>query len=288
MPRHRATPRRSESLESYLWETRAIALVALLVLVGGLVSDAVGGHFWERHALLAGLAGSFIVVVLSIAVVNEAVEGRRRRRWSVLAQHVMLELTSNARVIWTGVAEIAGLMPPGARTADALDAGSDAVCDTTRLTAALQELLADAKRRWRLREGIGRYVTDSDELLGRWAGVMLNSDVYAEFIDRHVELAFDVSWLDSLFESTDTPTRGAGRRSNGRSHPALQIEGRVDDRVLVGRVAAITQLAYELDRITLEVALRIVPAQWWAERLGTTPAVWTAGSHAGPAGAAGS
>jgi hypothetical protein len=31
---------------------------------------------------------------------------------------------------------------------------------------------------------------------------------------------------------------------------------------------AISQLAEELDRQTLELALRIVPVQWWAARLG--------------------
>ena len=32
----------------------------------------------------------------------------------------------------------------------------------------------------------------------------------------------------------------------------------------------ITQLAEDLDRTTLELAMRIVPVEWWAARLGTT------------------
>jgi hypothetical protein len=32
----------------------------------------------------------------------------------------------------------------------------------------------------------------------------------------------------------------------------------------------ITQLAEELDQTTLELAMRIVPVEWWAARLGTT------------------
>jgi hypothetical protein len=31
----------------------------------------------------------------------------------------------------------------------------------------------------------------------------------------------------------------------------------------------ITQLAENLDRRTLEIALQIVPVEWWKERLGT-------------------
>ena len=42
----------------------------------------------------------------------------------------------------------------------------------------------------------------SDELLGRWAGVMLNADVYAEIIDRHVELVGDLAWLGTLLRSS--------------------------------------------------------------------------------------
>jgi hypothetical protein len=283
MARHTLGPRRSDSVESYLRETRAIAVVAVIALVAGIVSDAVGGHFWERHALVAGLVASLVVVMLSVAVVNEALERRRSRRWTVLAQYVMLQLTRNARVIWTGVAELAGLMPSGTRTAAVLDAGSRAVRDTPRLTDAVRELVADPGRRRRLYEGCGRFVSDGDEMLGRWAGVMLNVDAYAEVMDRHVELALEVSWLDSLLEDSDAPGEHDSMQPNSRSHPAVQIEGHIDGDRLVTRLVSITQLAEDLDRLTLKVALRIVPAEWWAERLGTTPAIWSVDPKAGPA-----
>jgi FG-GAP repeat len=45
------------------------------------VSDVVIGSFWLRHALLASIVGSVIVVMLSVAVINEVIETRRRRRW---------------------------------------------------------------------------------------------------------------------------------------------------------------------------------------------------------------
>jgi len=69
------------------------------------------------------------------------------------------------------------------------------------------------------------------------------------------------------------PPEDAGRQRKGRAHPAVQIEGEVDDDRLVDRVVSITQLAERLDRGTLEFAMRIVPLEWWAGRLGTrTPA----------------
>ena len=98
-------PRLSSPIDAFLWQARALAVLALLVLVGAVASDEVADDFWMRHALLASLVGSVIVVMLSVAVINEVVERRRRRRWRILAQYVMFELVRNARMIWTGVLE---------------------------------------------------------------------------------------------------------------------------------------------------------------------------------------
>src|SRR5579862_5327557 len=103
MRRHEVGPRRSQSVDAFLRSTRLLAFGALVALAGGIVSDAVAGSFWARHALLASLTASVIIVLLTVAVVNEVLERRRRERWSILAQYVMLELVRNARLVWTGV-----------------------------------------------------------------------------------------------------------------------------------------------------------------------------------------
>jgi hypothetical protein len=267
-------PRRSASVDAYLRGTRALAAIALLALIGGVVSDALAGRFWADHALLAGLAASVIVVMLTVALVNEALERRSRQRWSVLAQYVMLQLVRDARLVWTGVAELAGLMPPNAYAAEgdavkagaAIEAGRSAVRDADRLAVALRGLVAHADERRRIHDMVTTVLEHNDAVLGRWAAVMLNADVYAEMIDRHVELAGDLAWLSSLlgFEFAQDD----GRTRKGRSHPAALLEGSLDDEQLVQRLAAITQLAEQLDRGTLAVALRIVPINWWREQLG--------------------
>jgi hypothetical protein len=135
MVRRDTGPRRSESVDTYLRGTRALAVVAVVVLVGGVLSDALAGRFWADHALLAGLVASVIVVMLTVALANEALERRSRQRWSVLAQYVMLQLVRDARVVWTGIAQLAGLMPADlyategdVRTAaTSVDGGSKAV-----------------------------------------------------------------------------------------------------------------------------------------------------------------
>jgi hypothetical protein len=267
--RHMAGPRRSKSVKSYLWETRVGAAAAVLALLGGIVSDTVERGFWTRHALLAGLASSVIVVMLTVALVNEVAERRRRQRWSVLAQYVMLQLVRNARGIWTGLLDLADLMPPDNLSAASIDAGAQTVRDTHRLTAAARKVVTEPDRRRRLHESVARSVLRNDEVLGRWAGVMVDTDRYAEVIDRHVELASDLAWLGSLLDNLD-PSDDDPRQRLNRSHPAVQIQGAIDDEQLAARLVAITQLAEELDRGTLELALRLVPVEWWAARLGTT------------------
>jgi hypothetical protein len=267
MRRHELGPRRSQSVDALLRRTRVLAIVALLALVGGIVSDVVGGSFWARHALLASLTASVIIVMLTVAVINEVLDRRRRERWSVLAQFVMLELVRNARLIWTGVLAQVGLLAPEAARPESVEANGSAVRDTPRLAAAVRDVIADDARRRGLHEEIALLAAHTEEVLGRWAVVMLSADVYAEVIDRHVELASDISWLISLLDNSDPP-EDHRRQRRASSSPAVQIEGQIAGEELANRIVVITQLAEELDRATLELALRIVPVEWWAARLG--------------------
>jgi hypothetical protein len=263
-------PRRSESVESYLRQTRLGAVLALLALAAGIASEQFAEHLWVRHPLLAGLVSSAIVVMLSVAVVNEALEMRARRRWSVVAQYVMLELVRDARMVWTAVVELAGLMPAGADEPAAIDAAARVVRDAPRLTAAVRGLVADADRRRVLRDRVARLVVHNDEVLGRWAAVMLNADAYAEVVDRHVELAGSLAWLGSLLDRSGPGDEDQLRWHRARSNAAVQITGDMDDDRLAERLVAITQLAEQLDRGTLDLALKIVPVAWWEARLSTT------------------
>jgi hypothetical protein len=265
----RATGPRRTSLRSYLRATRVLALVAVLALAAALVSDATEGRFWERHPLLSGLASSLLVVMLSLAIVNEVLARRSQRRWSVLAQHVMFELVRTARTTWTGVLELAGAMPSHGPTQDWLAAGVAEVRDTPRLADSVRRLVFDQQKRRTLHEGIAALVEHNDDVIGRWAAVMLNVDMYAEIIDRHVELASEVMWLAAVLDA-DEPPDDPHRRRRARTSVAAQLETAADDDWLTDRLVSITQLAEELDRTTLEVALRIVPVEWWESRLGTT------------------
>ena len=266
---HDAGPRHSQSVDALVRSTRVLAIVALLALAGGIVSDVVGETFWARHALLASLAASVIIVMLSVAVINELLERRRRQRWSTLAQFVMLALVRDARLIWTGVLAQLGLLATEVTCPDLVDVNGRIARDTPRLTAAVRGAIADDALRRGLRDALAFLAADTDETLGRWAAVMLNADVYAEVIDRHVELVGDVGWLSSLLDNADPP-QDHRRQRRATSNAAVQIEGQIAGEELARRIVAITQLAEERDRNTLELARRIVPLEWWRARLGAT------------------
>jgi hypothetical protein len=211
--------------------------------------------------------------MLSVALVGEALERRGRRRWTVLAQHVMIELIGNARLVWTAVMELASLMPSDAYTKASVAAGTRAVHDTPRLAEAIRQLVADRDRRVLLHEKIARFANHTDDVLARWAAVLLNAEAYAEVIDRHVELATELDALRSLLDFFEPTDDDLWRRRESQSNPAVQwipeLEHEFDDDWLADRVVAIAQLAEELDRGTLKLALRIVPFEWWTARHGT-------------------
>ena len=262
-------PRRSRSTDALLWQTRALAILALTVLAGAVASDVIADGFWVSHALLASLAGSVIVVMFSIAVINEVLERRRRQRWSILAQYVMFELVRNARMIWSGVLELAGLLSIEGSSRESIETGRRVVRDTSRLTPAVRQIVHDDDRYRSLRSEVAFLADHADETLSRWANVMLGSELYAEVIDRHVELGGDISWISGLFDASYPPS-DERRQKRARSSAAVEIQDELSGEWLADRIVVIAQLAEELDSATLELALRIVPVQWWEARLGTS------------------
>jgi hypothetical protein len=262
-------PQRTKPVEAYLLQTRLVALLVVAAVIAGVVSDLSGRTVWERHALVSGLVSSVLVVMVSVAVVNEVLERRRRKRWSVLAQYVMFELVRNARMIWIGVLDLAGLLPTDEDSAKSAELGAQIVRDTARLTAAVRAILCDDNRRAQLHSDIVFLAERTDEVLGRWAAVMLNAEVYAAVIDRHVELAGDLAWLASLLDARFPPD-DAHRQWRARSSAAVQIEPGHNVDWFADRLVVITQLAENLDEGTLRLALQIVPVQWWEARLGTS------------------
>ena len=261
-------PRRSDSVRS---STRIIGGISVLVLSGAVAWDLANDGFWSRHALLTGLVASFIVVAVTAALLNEVLERRQRERWSLLAQYALFDLVRAARLVWSGLLELAGLVPEGELEEGALAAGSEAVLDTQRLAAALDEMLASADRREELHRLIVELLGHGEEVLGRWADVMVNSGTYAEIVDRHVELYSRLYWWGSVLDESEPLDEHLNRPRLSRVSPATQASGPIEDEWLRDNLVAIAQLAESLDRVSIELAMRIVPLDWWAAQLPDRP-----------------
>src|SRR5713226_7122200 len=113
MARHAVGPRRTDSLRTYVRATRIIAGLSVLVLAGAIAWDLANDGFWARHTLFTSLVASLIAVAVTAAVLNEVLERRQRERWSVLAQYALFEFVRAARLVWSGLLELADLAPDG-------------------------------------------------------------------------------------------------------------------------------------------------------------------------------
>jgi hypothetical protein len=139
MARRTVGPRRTDSHRTYVRGTRIIAGLSVLVLSGAIVWDLVNDGFWSRHALFTSLVARLIIVAMTAAGLNELLQRRRRERWSVLAQYALFEFVRTARLVWGGLLELAGLVRDGELGDQALAVGSEAVRDTPRLAAAIDD-----------------------------------------------------------------------------------------------------------------------------------------------------
>jgi hypothetical protein len=271
MAGHTVGPRRSESLRAYVRATRIIGGLSVLILVVAIAWDLANDGFWARHTLFTSLVASLIIVAVTAAVLNEVLERRQRERWSVLAQYALFDLVRTARLVWSGLLELGGLVPDGELGEAALAAGSEAVRDTPRLAAAIDELLASADRRKQLHRLIVDLLGDGQEVLGRWADVMVNSGSYVEIVDRHVELYSRLFWWGSVLDESEPLEEHLSRPRLSRVSPATQTVGPVEDAWLRENLVAIAQLAESLDRSSFEIAMRIVPLDWWVAQLPDRP-----------------
>jgi hypothetical protein len=242
----------------------------VLVLAGAIAWDLANDGFWSRHTLFAGVVASAIVVAVTAAVINEVLERRQRERWSLLAQYALFEFVHAARLVWSGLLEQAGLGPDGELGDTALEVAAAAVGDP-QLGPAIDEILASAERREQLHRLIVVLLGHGQEVLGRWADVMVNSGAYAEILDRHVELYSRLYWWGSVLDESEPLEEQLGRPRLSLVSPATQTSGPVEDAWLRDNLVAIAQLAEWLDRSSFELAMRIVPTDWWMRQLPDRP-----------------
>jgi hypothetical protein len=101
---------------------------------------------------------------------------------------------------------------------------------------------------------------------------MVNSGMYAEIVDRHVELYSRLYWWGSVLDESDPLEEHLSQPRLTRVSPATQTyDEPVEDEWLRDNLVAIAQLAESLDRSSFDLAMRIVPVDWWRSQLPDRP-----------------
>jgi hypothetical protein len=244
------------------------AAVSVAVLGVAVASQFLIGSFWSSHAMLTSLVSSLVVLGVTLAAVNEWVDRRDRRRWSVLAQYVMFQLSQDARVTWTSLIELLERRELDSITQDVLLAAARRALDTATISAEASVLLADDERRQRLRDVIGLLAESCRGVIVSWASVMVGSGPYTELFDNHVELQGRLDWLSDLLVTRDPPEQRSiqqaklSRSSIAAEHAATQMS----DEALHNQIVATIQLAVRLDYRSRAVGFEVVPMDWWLAR----------------------
>ena len=242
--------------------------VGLLLCLAAGASDFLIASFWQRHAILTSLVANLLVVAVTVVVLNEMLDRRDRKRWSLLAQSVLFALTQSARATWTGMVEVLDLAEVQSGAVEPLLDAAEVARDSERVSRAAYELLGDEERRGQLQRvcvGLSRH---SSGVIAQWAPVMVGASTYAEALDRHVELASRLEWLSSVLAHNE-PQEGQSVRERvlTRSNVATEhAEELGSDEWLHDQILAVTILATELDYQSREQAFALAPLEWWAER----------------------
>jgi hypothetical protein len=146
--------------------------VAVIAVAGA--SDFLFGAFWSSHAMLTSLIASLLVLAVTVVVLNEVLDRRDRRRWSVLAQYVLFQLVQCARASWLGFAELVTEQAIETGASEGLLAGAQRALDTTAFSAATKAMLEDPERR-RVQEMVVILATHSRGVIAGWASVMVGA-----------------------------------------------------------------------------------------------------------------
>jgi hypothetical protein len=244
------------------------ATVGLTLILAAGASDFLLGSFWARHGLLTSLVSNLLVVGVTVVVINQVVEGRDRRRWSLLAQTVLFALIQSARATWTGMLEVLELTDVHSGSVKSLIEAKDIALDSARVGRATDELLRDEQRRAQLQAASIALGNHASDVIAKWAPVMVGARPYAQVLDRHAELAARLQWLSDVLAYNEPPDGQSQRertltRSSVASEHAEQLGS---DEWLHDQILAVITLATELDYESREHAYAIVPLSWWAQR----------------------
>ena len=253
------------------WGLRIAAAAGVLVLAGLIASDF-ETRFWDHHAMTSSILASLVVVLVTVAVINEALARRDSARWRIFAQNALLELAAGTRFTWVGLGELLEVDDTASRRTVEVRSFICSAAGTERVAALVDEHMPDGEWRHQLARLVEKLLDESRDALAAWGPAMLGARPYTAIIERHVELYARVQLLrymiddpedaelDELQDSAARARRlGASRRAvlSGQSPADLE-------RTLRTTLIVIIRRAAELEIDTRALARALVPLEWWS------------------------
>jgi hypothetical protein len=244
--------------------------IGIGVIALAAASDFLVRSFWSSHAMLTSLIASLLVLAVTVAVLNEALGRRDRRRWSVLAQYVLFQLVQCARVTWLDLVELVTEREVDTASAEGLAAAAKLALDTPAFSAATTAVLEDPGRRAQLQELVIALSVHSREVISTWASVMVGSGPFTAVFDSHVEMQGRLDWIaDTLAHTEPTQARTPHHRKLARSSVAAEHTPGFGPDWLHDQIVSLAQLAVQLDYSSRALGFELVPMTWWVQRTQT-------------------
>ena len=264
------------------------ATVGVIVIALAGASDFVFGSFWSSHAMLTSLIASLLVLAVTVAVLNEVIDRRDRRRWNLLAQYVLFQLVQCARATWMGTVELITGQDVETGSPQGLLDGARLALDTPSFSAVTRAMLADPQRRRTLQEMVVILSGHSRAVIASWASVMVGAGPYTDVFDRHVELQGRLDWIAAILSHNEPTAKRTFHESKlARSSVAAEFAGTFGDDWLHDQLVSTTQLALRLDYESRALAWKLVPLESWYERIqtfvGETPSLSGSAPRSGAA-----
>jgi hypothetical protein len=257
---------------------RTFAILAILLLLAAAGSDFFIAGFWLSHPMLTAIVSALVVVLLSVAVVEVVLSRRAERRWRVLAQTALMELGEAANTTWLTLAEVLELDGTSGMSPDTIRAALASDATGPKVRREVEAALTNTQLREKLAGRLSERLADGHQILGRWAVALTASQTYAEIFDHHVELYGRVSGLLQFLREGYRQTDPRGLRSRARreySSPG----GEADDEWFVDNLIGTINIGAGLEDATWDLALRVLPQEWWDRR---TAELAAAARAAGP------
>ncbi len=168
---------------------RLAAALSVLAVIATAVSDFFT-DFWVDHPMAAAYTSGLLLVVVGIAVVNEYLASRDRRRWTTVAALAVTELRDSSRELTVALAALLGVVPSGGGPGGLREflRTAEATGQSRALSEVAARRLADGQLAGEVVETIDQCLPAAQLVAARWAPVMVADDTYVDVIDHYVDL----------------------------------------------------------------------------------------------------